>query len=65
MKLMSKILYNLTDMFIPLVWGTAFGLLVGTMVSTISDQRVIKQDCQIMGSFRMGDQVYDCKLRGK
>jgi hypothetical protein len=65
MKLLNKLLYNLSDMFVPLIWGAAFGLLVGTMVSTISDQRVIQQDCQIMGAFRMGDQVYDCKLRSK
>jgi hypothetical protein len=65
MKLMSKLLYNLSDMFVPLIWGAAFGLLVGTMVSTISDQRSIKQDCQVMGAFRMGDQVYDCKPRSK
>jgi hypothetical protein len=64
-KLMSKILYNLSDMFIPLTWGLAVGLLVGTAVSTMSDQRAIKQDCQVMGAFRLGDQAFDCKPRSK
>jgi hypothetical protein len=65
MKLMSKILYNLSDMFVPLIWGLAFGLLFGAVITTATDQRSIKQDCQIMGAFRLGDQVYDCKPRGK
>jgi hypothetical protein len=65
MKLMSKFLYALSDMFIPLTWGLAVGLLVGTAVSTMSDQRAIKQDCQVMGAFRLGDQAFDCKPRSK
>lgn len=64
-KFMSKILYNLGDMFVPLIWGSAIGLLFGAVITTAADQRSIKQDCQIMGAFRMGDQVYDCRLRSK
>jgi hypothetical protein len=64
-KLMSKILYNLSDMFVPLIWGSAIGLLFGAVITTAADQRSIKQDCQVMGAFRMGDQVYDCKPRSK
>jgi hypothetical protein len=65
MKLLHKILYNLSDMFVPLIWGTAIGLLFGAVITTAADQRSIKQDCQIMGAFRLGDQVYDCKPRSK
>jgi predicted PurR-regulated permease PerM len=64
-RLLSKILYSLSDVFTPLIWGLAFGLLFGAIVTTFADQRAINQDCQIMGSFRMGEQVYDCKLRSK
>jgi hypothetical protein len=64
-KFMSKILYNLGDMFVPLIWGAAFGLLFGAVITTATDQRAIQQDCQIMGAFRLGDLVYDCKLRSK
>jgi cytochrome c biogenesis protein CcdA len=64
-KLMSKILYNLSDMFVPLIWGSAIGLLFGAVITTAADQRSIKQDCQVMGAFRLGDQVYDCRPRSK
>jgi hypothetical protein len=65
MKLLNKILYILSDVFTPLIWGLAFGLLFGAIITTAADQRSIKQDCQIMGAFRLGDQVYDCKPRSK
>jgi hypothetical protein len=64
-KVLDKILYAISDMFVPLIWGLSIGALVGTMVSTMSDQRAIRQDCQVMNAFRLGDQAFDCIPRRK
>lgn len=64
-KILSRITYALSDMFIPLTWGMAIGLLVGTAMSTAADQRAIKQDCEVIGAFRLGDRAFDCIPRKK
>lgn len=61
----EKLLYAIGDMFIPLTWGVAVGLLVGTGMSTVAEQRAIKQDCEVMGTFRLGDKAFDCIPRKK
>lgn len=65
MRVIDRLLGTLNDIFIPLCWGFAFGLLFATIITSGIESRHIKQDCEVMGSFRVGSTAFTCDVKVK
>lgn len=59
--LLYRMLYSFSDIFIPLCWGVGIGLLFTSLVLGGIHDRAIKQDCEVMGTFRIGDKAFLCE----
>lgn len=65
MKALDRFLGTLNEYFIPLCWGFAFGMLFATIITSGIEARHIKQDCEVMGSFRVKDTAFTCDVKVK
>lgn len=60
-KAFDAVLTVVAEYITPLIWGMGIGLLFGSAFTIHSQTRAIKQDCDVMGVFRMGEIAYACQ----
>lgn len=48
-----------------IILGTLVGTWVGTWVGWLEGQNTVATQCRLLGSFYVGDTVYECRVKEK